>query len=66
MGKIRRMISPELLEMLVCPQCKAALEVRKGGTPEAITGLKCTACQRLYPVRDGIPIMLVDEATREA
>jgi uncharacterized protein YbaR (Trm112 family) len=53
-------LSPELLEILVCPLCKADLEVKPGET-----GLKCVQCRRVYPVRDGIPVMLVDEATIE-
>jgi uncharacterized protein len=55
------MISKDLLEMLVCPACKQALEYRE--SPET---LKCTHCQRVYAVRDDIPIMLIDEATMEA
>jgi uncharacterized protein YbaR (Trm112 family) len=54
------MLSKELLEMLVCPACKAKLDYRQ--VPES---LKCTRCHRVYPVRDGIPIMLVDEAKVE-
>ncbi len=53
-------ISPELLEILVCPVCKAALEVK----PEN-AGLKCVQCKRVYPIRDDIPVMLVDEAKIE-
>jgi uncharacterized protein YbaR (Trm112 family) len=55
------MIAKDLLEMLVCPECKQALEYRQN--PES---LKCTRCSRVYAVKDGIPIMLVDEATIEA
>jgi LSD1 subclass zinc finger protein len=50
-------ISPELLEILVCPACKGPLELKPDGG-----GLRCAACHRLYPVRDDIPIMLIDEA----
>jgi uncharacterized protein len=53
-------LSPDLLEILVCPLCKADLEVKAGET-----GLKCVQCKRVYPVRDGIPVMLVDEAVIE-
>ena len=52
------MISPDLLEILVCPACKKPLVVQNNGE-----SLKCGACRRVYPVRDDIPIMLVDEAT---
>ena len=55
------MLSKELLEMLVCPACKAELEYRQN--PES---LKCTGCHRVYPVRDNLPIMLIDEAKVEA
>jgi uncharacterized protein YbaR (Trm112 family) len=52
------MVSQELLEMLVCPACKKPLTYR--AQPES---LKCTACRRVYPVRDDIPVMLIDQAT---
>ena len=51
-------ISQELLEILACPACKAKVELT---TDE--TGLKCVACKRVYPIRDDIPVMLVDEST---
>jgi uncharacterized protein len=54
-------IPPDLLEILVCPLCKATLELK----PDS-SGLKCVQCHRLYPIRDGIPVMLIDEATIEA
>lgn len=47
----------ELLEILVCPKCRGELEYRE--EPEA---LLCHACRLIYPVEDGIPIMLIDEA----
>jgi uncharacterized protein len=50
------MLSQTLLDILVCPACKKPLLHRK----EAGESLKCTACRRVYPVRDNIPIMLVD------
>jgi len=54
------MISKDLLEILVCPACKQGLEYRQN--PEA---LKCWSCHRIYPVKDDIPIMLIDQATLE-
>lgn len=45
----------KLPEILVCPQCKGSLISASGA-------LVCKACQLKYPIRDGIPIMLVDEA----
>ena len=53
-------ISPYLLEILVCPACKAKVELKADGS-----GLKCLACHRVYPIRDEIPVMLVDEASIE-
>jgi LSD1 subclass zinc finger protein len=55
------MIAKELLEILVCPACKQALHYKQN--PES---LKCTACHRVYAVKDDIPIMLVDEAVIES
>lgn len=54
------MIAKELLEILVCPACKQALEYREN--PES---LKCKQCRRVYAVKDDIPIMLIDEAKVE-
>lgn len=47
----------KLLEILVCPLCKGPLEFRK-----AANELVCKPCRVAYPVRDGIPVMLEDEA----
>jgi uncharacterized protein YbaR (Trm112 family) len=55
------MLSQDLLDILVCPLCKKPLLLRK----EVEESLKCTECRRVYPVRDNIPIMLVDEAVVE-
>jgi len=52
------MIPQELLDILVCPACKKPLTVSPSQE-----SLKCGACRRVYPVRDGIPVLLVDEAT---
>jgi uncharacterized protein YbaR (Trm112 family) len=53
-------ISKELLEILVCPLCKETVELQPGGK-----GLKCVKCHRIYPIRDEIPVMLIDEAKIE-
>jgi uncharacterized protein len=50
-------ISQELLDILVCPVCKAPVKF----TPDN-SGLKCQTCKRVYPVRDEIPVMLPEEA----
>ena len=54
-------IHPDLLEILACPVCKIPVELVKKGD-----GLRCKQCKRVYPIRDGIPIMLPEEATVEA
>jgi uncharacterized protein YbaR (Trm112 family) len=53
-------ISQDLLEILVCPLCKAPVELQRDQN-----GLKCVECKRVYPIRDDIPVMLVDEARIE-
>jgi hypothetical protein len=50
-------LSIELLAILACPRCKGVVQ----GSPDA-TAVICPACCLKYPVRDGIPVMLVDEA----
>lgn len=52
------MIDPQLLEILACPVCKTAVKLT--GDEK---GLKCVQCHRVYPIKDDIPVMLVDEAT---
>ncbi|MFO7718469.1 MAG: Trm112 family protein [Desulfohalobium sp.] len=50
-------IDSQLLELLACPQCKGELE-----PTAAEDGLICHNCAVVYPVEDGIPIMLIEEA----
>ncbi|HPF62419.1 MAG: Trm112 family protein [Gemmatimonadales bacterium] len=51
-------LAPDLLDLLVCPQCKGDLEYRTD--PAEV--LVCHACRLAYAVEDDIPIMLIDEA----
>jgi len=51
-------ISPELLRILVCPEDRAPVRLVAGGK-----GIECERCHRVYPIRDDIPVMLVEEAT---
>jgi uncharacterized protein YbaR (Trm112 family) len=53
-------ISQDLLDILACPACKAKVELKPDGN-----ALKCVKCRRVYPIRDDIPVMLVDEAKIE-
>lgn len=47
----------KLLEILVCPLCKTPITYRK-----AANELVCKPCRLAFPIRDGIPVMLEDEA----
>lgn len=55
-------IDPHLLELLVCPACHSELQGPLGGPDGGPPELVCTGCGLAYPIRDGIPVMLVDEA----
>ena len=50
-------IDQQLLDLLVCPQCKGDIQLNDKGD-----GLTCDNCRLLYEIRDDIPIMLVEEA----
>lgn len=52
-------LSKELLEIIACPECKGVLELDQNQA-----ALVCPACCLRYPVRDGIPVMLADEAEK--
>ena len=62
MAYIRPMaLDPALLEILVCPECKTPVRLVRDGA-----GLECSSCHRIYPIKDGIPVMLIDEAEAPA
>ena len=50
-------IDKQLLSILLCPKCKGKVRLNSAGD-----GLICDRCKLLYPVKDGIPIMLTDDA----
>jgi len=52
-------ISKDLLEILACPKCKGDIRLN-----DSQDGLICDNCKLLYPIKDDIPIMLVDEAKK--
>jgi hypothetical protein len=52
---VEKMLDKELIDILACPACKADVEL-KGNK------IVCKKCGRKYPVREGIPVMLIDEA----
>lgn len=51
------MLDKALMDILACPQCKG--DVRYNTAKD---GLVCDACKLVYPIRDDIPVMLIDEA----
>lgn len=51
------MVEKELLEILACPKCKGDVELS-----EKDNGLICKKCGLLYPIKDDIPVMLIEEA----
>jgi len=53
------MLAKQLLEILVCPQCKGDLEY-----DQVNEKLTCHACKLRYEIRDDIPVMLLDEAQK--
>lgn len=52
-------IDKELLDILACPKCKGDIRLN-----EKQDGLICDACKLMYPIKDDIPVMLIDEAIR--
>jgi uncharacterized protein YbaR (Trm112 family) len=51
-------IPKDLLDMIACPLCKKPLRLLDDNA-----GLKCEICKRVYPVRDDVPVLLIEEAT---
>ena len=51
------MIDRELLEILACPACKGDVQLKDNK-------IICIKCKRKYPIKDGIPVMLVEEAVQ--
>lgn len=54
------MISQDLLEILACPKCHTKIQFRE---PDR---LYCPSCKVLYPIVDGIPVLLIEEGKPEA
>jgi hypothetical protein len=52
-------LDPALLEILACPSCHGTLQPN-----DAESALDCTGCGLRYPVKDDIPVLLIDEATQ--
>lgn len=50
-------ISKDLLDILACPKCKNPVQLTPAGD-----GLACHQCRLLYPIKEDIPVMLIDEA----
>ena len=54
-------VPQDLLDILVCPVCKVPVRLTPDGQ-----GLKCATCRRVYPIKDDIPDMIIEDATVEA
>ncbi|MUM77335.1 Trm112 family protein [Pseudodesulfovibrio sp. F-1] len=54
-------LDKELIDILACPRCRGAVALLPAGD-----GLSCPACAVIYPIREGIPVMLLDQAVPEA
>ena len=52
-------IDKELLDILACPKCKGNIRLN-----DKKDGLVCEACRLMYPIKDGIPVMLIHEAIK--
>jgi uncharacterized protein len=52
-------LSPQILALLACPVCHGSLSAEAGR-------IRCSECRRIYPVQDGIPILLADRAQMES
>ncbi|HET6465319.1 MAG TPA: Trm112 family protein [Nitrospiria bacterium] len=52
-------IDKELLEILACPKCKGDIRLNEKGD-----GLICSACRLMYPIKEDIPVMLIEEAIK--
>ena len=53
-------LNPKLLSILACPLCKTEVKLTADEK-----GLRCVTCYRVFPIRDDIPVMLIDEAAIE-
>jgi len=56
-------MDPALLAILACPKCRDSLTPVK---QEAAEGLSCPACSLVYPIEEGIPVLLIEEGIAEA
>jgi len=52
-------IDKELLDILACPKCKGDIRLNEKGD-----GLICSACRLMYPIKEDIPVMLIEEAIK--
>jgi uncharacterized protein len=55
-------LDPVLLEVLACPADHHAPLIEGAPGDPSASALTCTECGRVFPVRDGIPVLLLDEA----
>ena len=61
------MIAKELLDILICPACRSEHDRQEPlAYDDARQVLTCAGCRRAYPIKDGIPVLLIDEAKIES
>jgi uncharacterized protein YbaR (Trm112 family) len=53
-------IDQKFIEILACPKCKGSVTLMTSGE-----GIKCESCGLVYPIREGIPVMLIEEARED-
>ncbi len=62
MSVVAVQLDPQLMEILACP-CPEHAQLKPGTATDPLADyLTCTSCGRSFPVRDGIPVLLLDEA----
>ncbi|OGW53465.1 MAG: hypothetical protein A2Y81_04265 [Nitrospirae bacterium RBG_13_43_8] len=57
-------IRKEVLEILACPKCKGDIKLTEKSATGKEDGFVCKKCKLLYPIREGIPVMLIAEAIK--
>ena len=57
-------LGKQVLEILACPKCKGAIKLVEKSIIHKETGFMCEKCRLFYPIRDGIPVMLINEAMK--
>lgn len=57
-------LNKKLLEILACPKCKGEIKLLEKSTIHGEAEFMCEPCKLVYPIKDDIPVMLIDEAIK--